>query len=185
MDGEEIESEWHSKYKSLKSKFKELKNIRIESVKTDTDDLSLKIEEHKKVHEISIKELNQQNSDLRESIQDIEVARKDIQRLKDSISSIRQKLKNYDAILKEFIDKKNFYIECVGNHKYQITYEVEENQKRKNSLIFVLECCDKGFRYHLINTSIVFPKDCEFLYQEITFENLGGFCSSLLQVLPK
>lgn len=185
MDGEEIESEWYAKYKSLKSKFKELKNIRIESVKADADDLSLKIEEHKKVHEISIKELNQQNSDLRESIQDIEVARKDIQRLKESISSIRQKLKNYDMILKEFIGKKNFYIECVGNHKYQITYQAEESQKPKNSLIFILECYDKGFHYKLINTSIVFPKEFEYLYQEITFEPLDGFCSNLLQALPK
>lgn len=182
--GDEIDSEWYHKYKSIKSKYKELKKIRIESVITDTEDLKQKIEEHKKIHETSINELNQQNSDLQESIQDVDIARKDIRRLKESISSIQQKLKNYDVILKEFVGRKNFLIKCIGHHLYQITYEDNTNQNR-NSLTFIIGCHDNGFTYKFVKTNFSIPKQFNFLYQEIIFKNLNDFVANLLKALPK
>lgn len=185
MEGEEIETSWKSKYRSLKNKYSELRNIRIESVKTDTEDLKQKIEEHRQIHDISTKELKQQNSDLRKSIKDIEDAKNDVQRLKEKINTMRQKLRNYDPILREFMNYDKFFIKCIGHHIYQISYNFYINQNRQDSIVFTLECLDNKFRYIPEHCPDGLKQSSEFLYQSIEFTNVRNFIEAILQINEK
>ncbi|OHT07824.1 hypothetical protein TRFO_23866 [Tritrichomonas foetus] len=145
----EYEANYRDLYHHIKKKYSELRNIRIESVKKDAEDLILKITEHQKVHNISIEELKKQNQELRESIQEIKNAKHQIMLMEKAIRKQREEIRKYDLIVRECLKYPMLYIKCIGYHKYQITYD------KKDPLVFTLAIINDNHRYHY--EPITFP----------------------------
>ncbi|KAK8892131.1 hypothetical protein M9Y10_029354 [Tritrichomonas musculus] len=184
MTENEADIDWYSKYRELKSKVKELKEIRKDSVKTDAEDLKKKMEEHKKVHNLSMHELQQQNDDLKRSINKIASDKEEIRRLKESNNKIRQNLKNYDQILNEFLDFKDVSIECIGKHKYQLSLEITF-QKKRETLKFVLERSSNAFLYRSIYCPDSLKEISEYLDKTVEIEDIRDFSRYLNGLLDK
>lgn len=128
---------WADKYANIKSKFKELQSIRIDSVQIDTDDLRKKILEHQKVHEISVKELKQQIQESQDEINDLQLAQKDIENLEMYITKIRESIASYDKVMNIVMRYRPLRVKCIGPSKYEITYDY--NPKNPESFIFTIE----------------------------------------------
>ena len=86
------ENDWETSYKLMKDNYEELYKLRHTSVSEDSEELERKIEEHKKIHEISTNELKMQNEQLKEELKRGEEKRKKVEQLKKNISNLQSRL---------------------------------------------------------------------------------------------
>lgn len=108
---------WKERYKSIKKKLKELQNLRKDSVNADIKDLREKIEEHKRVHQITIKNIQNENAILKQQIDKIEEAKDSIQDLESSISNLKTEIKRYDPNLRIILDFPRLKIVSINNRE--------------------------------------------------------------------
>ena len=111
-----------AKYHLVKKKYQELQNLRISSVAADIEDLRRKVDEHRRVHELAVRELREQNQELREMIQDSERVRVEMERLSESNSRLLRQLQLKDPVLNTFLKRPNFKIRVIGRGSYEISY---------------------------------------------------------------
>ena len=168
--------DWKAKYKSMKKRFRELQNLRIDSVKTDIDDLERKIDEHRKVHQLAVKELKRHNDSMGNAAGKIIQCKDEIERIEASVRSLTSDLKFRDSILKVVLDYESFYVDCIEKGRFKIT------ATGKYQVVFEL-------KKELDAPSIVYtpvsvpdaPNPPDFISQVIKFSSadLRNFCDTI------
>ena len=96
-----MKSDWKTSYESMRKSLEELQALRHTSVKQDADDLERKIEEHRKIHEISTAELKNQNQQLIDELKRTEEKKKKIIQLKKNIQNLQAKLSNKEPLFSQ------------------------------------------------------------------------------------
>ena len=171
-----------NKYHSIKKRYKELYNLRIDSVVADSNDLRDKIDEHYKVHQIAVNELKKQNDQLRTLMQEIETAKDSIMTLRKSNEFLRNQIKKMDPTVRVILNYPEIKISCLSKDQFKIA--VGEN----NQLIFELT---RENNSHYKSTPIKYPnthfKNPTFIFQSVTFdyEDLDSFCREICAFVNK
>ena len=132
---------WKNRYEIMKKGLEELNNLRHVSVAIDAENLSQKIEEHKKIHEISVAELKSQNESMRQELKNVKEINKKIQILKKNVTALEIELTNkaplFSVALKfpniSLVDgiKGSYVFECGGDGddaKFQFRISDEDGE---------------------------------------------------------
>jgi hypothetical protein len=104
----------------VKRKYQELQNLRIHSVKQDSDDLREKITEHRRIHEISVQELLAQNDNLKKKIRAMQDDAHETDWLRDRVQRLRDDLESRDPVLAVFLRHPGFSIRVVAKRSFEI-----------------------------------------------------------------
>ncbi|OHT10428.1 hypothetical protein TRFO_20312 [Tritrichomonas foetus] len=172
------EINWEEKYIHLKKKYKELVNIRVDSVKKDTANLKKKIEEHRKIHEISVRELKQQNNELRTMVEDLESAKKDIETMTKSIIQFREYLIHTDKILEVVLTLPNCSVACIGDKKYRVTVNTNSNEPKVMNLSYLQNGSQTLYYYEMVT-----DLRNQNLPDHIEFKDLRKFFSEVFHII--
>ena len=158
MNSENDSLHWREKYKSIKKKYQELLNIRVNSVIEDSNELRKKIEEHKQVHQATIAE-----------IEDIE----------DNIESIKRKLRVSDSILAVLIEHPKLHTRCPRSGVYIVSCGVNDEIK------FELKK-EERIIYSPINIPKI-ENAPDFIYKECSLRKtqLNNLCDHFDAILPQ
>lgn len=174
------------KYDIIHKKYKELQNYRIDSVIKDTEDLRQKIEEHRRIHELVVTELQEQNKDLRRMIQEARYKEEELKRIRNSNADRSKKLQMQDSVLHVFLKQPEFRVRITGRSCYEIHYGENDDliftltpASQSGSLLFQAMKYPPGLARNLrcteenmANRGLSFPAS-----------KLADFCTSLLQAL--
>ena len=169
-----------AKYHLVKKKYQELQNLRIKAVAADIEDLRRKVEEHRRVHELAVRELREQNRELSEMIQDAERIRAEMERVSESNSRILRQLQMKDPILNTFLKRPEFKLRVLGKGSYEISY-----LDGKDYVFRLSESAEQsGF---LSYESVRYPPRLarqarmEFIDQKVTFgiAEVANFCETI------
>lgn len=110
-------------YHTLNKKLEQLRDLRIQSVKYDIEDITKKIEEHKSVHEVAVSELVTQNQKLRDVIEQRRAFRDSMSRMRAEMLDMRRFLARREPLFGPFIERNLGYtIEILGHRLYKISY---------------------------------------------------------------
>jgi hypothetical protein len=174
------ESAFEERYHAIKKKYDELYNLRVTSVRTDSEDLRQKIEEHRRIHEIAVRELRTQNEELAQSGTRRSSIDRDIRRLEDSIGHVKHELQARDSVLNAFLKYPDFRVTITEKGVYHISWG------NRDQLQFTLTRDEHAGK--LLFTSIKTPAELQSCQKtdfvnlgRLTFEqkSVGGFCQTL------
>jgi len=169
--------DWELKYRTMKKKLSELKDLRYDSVRADIDDLKKKVAEHRKIHEISIKELRQQNSQMKLAIEELENMKKDIERKTQTITKYKRDIAGKDSTLKIVLQYPYLRVNGASKGRYQIS--ACENDSMQFELIK-----DDSYTYrpHSLPNWSSIP---DFMLNEICFDisKLNDFCMAVTETI--
>lgn len=146
-----LEIEFERKYRVINKKLQELQNYRIDSVRADIDDLKKKIGEHRRVHELVVKELRQQNGELRNIIQERQYGCTEVERLRDSNLRLCRTLQMHDSVLNAFLKHPTFRVYVTGKSTYEI-------RSGNDSLVFTLTASPEHMGSYIFQC-IVCPRE--------------------------
>lgn len=180
MSEQEISLE--EKYHSLKKKYNELHNLRIESVIDDSNDLREKIEEHQRVHQIAVNELRQQNEQMRTIINEIESAKDAIESLKNSNRMLRERIGKMDPTAKILLQHPEMKVKCIGKGEFKIA--IGDN----NEFVFELQRESKSqYQTNPINWPKTGRQIPEIICKNVVFEyeDLDDFCTEVCNYMKK
>ena len=104
------EIDWKSKAKEMSDTYKELYNIRVESVENDIEQLRQKIQEHDKIHRLAVEEMKLQNNQLRAKIEEAKRNKAQISQLESSIKEKKRLLSRKDPILAKVFQFPNLHL---------------------------------------------------------------------------
>ena len=131
------ENDWETSYKLMKDNYEELYKLRHTSVSEDSAELERKIEEHRKIHEISTAELKSQNEQLITELKRSEEKKKKVEQLKKNIANLQSKLSmkepifqtafKYQPQIRLVNGKKGSYMFEAGNNG-QVLFEITRNE---------------------------------------------------------
>ena len=180
MTAQDEDFDIEAKYHLVKKKYQELRNLRIDSVAADTEDLRKKADEHRRIHELAVKELRAQNDELKRMIQDAESTRVEMERVKDSNSQLSRQLQMRDPILSAFLKRPGFRLRVLGKQHYEISYGDGKD------FVFTLAPSTRESGY-VSYESVVYPpqlarqSETMFVSSHITFRTseMAGFCDTL------
>lgn len=114
-------NDMRKKYLSLKEKYNELMNLRIDSMRDNIEDLQKKIERHRKIHEIAVGELKRQNEELARVQADIRVAQADVDELERANKRVVEHLIEKDRALEVLLEYPEFEVQCKGVGVFEIS----------------------------------------------------------------
>ena len=179
MNSENDSLHWREKYKSIKKKYQELLNIRVNSVIEDSNELRKKIEEHKQVHQATIEEIQNENAKLENRIKAIQNANAEIEDIEDNIESIKRKLRVSDSILAVIIEHPKLHTRCPRSGVYIVSCGVNDEIK------FELKKEER-----IIYSPINIPKienAPDFIYKECSLRKtqLNNLCDHFDAILPQ
>lgn len=118
---ENMESiDWKTKAHAMKDMYEQLVDLRIDSVKYDIEEIRAKIEEHKKIHELAVKELTRQNQNLREKIEEAKSFKQGLSSVQSSIIKSRRELSMKDPILKKVFKHEELHLLNKSKNMYLI-----------------------------------------------------------------
>ena len=127
---------WREKCETMKKALDELKNLRHDSVTIDTEYLSQKIEEHKKIHEISVSELKNQNENMIEEMTRASEMNKKIQLLQKNITKLEVELEKRDPLFTVVLkypkislaegERGSYVFKCGDDDEFQFRVTEEE-----------------------------------------------------------
>lgn len=167
---------YEGQYKTMKKKLKELKNLRIDSVREDIEDLKGKIIEHKKIHAISVKELQQQNERLRTTISEINKAQRQMKEMNNKISNLKRKIVAKESSLGEILQYPELHVHYISEHLYQISVGSSEK--------WIFTLATKSDMYQYTPYVLPSPKMPEFCSKTVQFERVGidNFCREIIKL---
>ena len=173
MNKEEMNIDWESKYRIMKKKLNDLKDLRHDSVRVDLIDLKKKIEEHRKIHEMSVHELRQQNSQLEQNINELKHLRNDLDRKSSIISNLKKEISFKDLTLKIILQYPLIRVINCNKNKYEIS-----TSGNQTLLFTLLKENEYTYSPQRLPNWISIP---QFLKDTITFDlnKLSDFCSAL------
>lgn len=178
MNSTDDDADLEAKYHLVKKKYQELKKLRIDSVAADTEDLRKKVEEHRRVHELAVQELREQNQALKNLVTESERTRAEIERISDSNAHLLRQLQLRDPILKVILKYPDFRVRILSQGKYEISY------RDGKDYVFILSQ-SPGPSDSIEYSSVRYPPrlarqpNMDFVGQKITFSSseLVSFCT--------
>jgi hypothetical protein len=176
------ESAFEERYHSIKKKYDELYNLRVTSVSVDCNDLRQKIEEHRKIHEIAVRELRTQNEELAQSGTHRSATERDIRQLEQSIAHLKHDMQGRDSVLNAFLKYPDFRITITGKGAYRIAWG--NRDQLQFTLIRDERCGKLLFTKIQIPTELQSCRKTDFMrHPSVTFDekSVHGFCESLQQ----
>ena len=133
------DTDWFRKYKSIKRKYKDLYNLRISSVAHDIETVSNRIEEHKRVHQLAIEEVESHTRDIQKEIQLTEKMRASIADMDSNVRNLRRNIKSRDPILGVIIDypKLKCHLQKPGQYRIRSESGLEFGLVKEDSLRYI------------------------------------------------
>ena len=118
------EDEMKKKYQTMKKKYKELQNLRVDSVLEDIEDIKMKIQEHEKVHKEAMEHLKRKNVKLAKKINERMSGQEEVFKLADQNDQLRAYLAKKEPALGPFIDSgTGFSVKIIRRHEFEISYQ--------------------------------------------------------------
>ena len=181
-EGEPSEDEMESKYKMMKRRLKELKNLRITSVLADIDDIKQKISEHQRVHEEAVSHLKHENARLGRLLRNRQAGEDEIARMGESNQEMRTYLAKREPAMEPFIRQgSGFTVKILQRREFEISDGAEFRAKmtRKHDEVVC----------HFLSVPEVLATREETKFAKegklITFavSDLPGFCGRIRKVM--
>ena len=130
VGGESSEDEMESKYKMMKRRLKELKNLRITSVLADIEDIKQKISEHQRVHEEAVSHLKHENARLGRLLRNRQAGEDEIARMRESNQEMRTYLAKREPAMEPFIRQgSGFTVKVLRRREFEISDGAELRAK--------------------------------------------------------
>jgi hypothetical protein len=115
-----MEFEWKEKYDTMKQNYKELQILRRVSVREDIVELEAKINEHTKIHNLAISELEKQKNIMENKIKRVKDIKQNLSSCRATIKRIQNEIAPKDKILAQLFKYENLHLLEYGGDYYRI-----------------------------------------------------------------
>ena len=133
--------DYKAKAEEMKELYTELRNLRIDSVKIDIEDLKEKIKEHKKIHQLSIEEIRKYNLSLENKIHESKNVKNSLTSLQSSILKSKRELSLKDPTLAKVFSYDSLHLLDKNKNNYLI------GKGKNDEFQFVLTKTNSGYTY--------------------------------------
>jgi hypothetical protein len=113
-------TDWYSKYKSIKRKFKDMYALRIASVQDDMNIVMERTNEHRRVHAEAVADIREEAVEFRQMIDDAARMKHEIKRMQENIAQIKRSIRCRDSVLNILLEFKSLHVVLVEPGAYKV-----------------------------------------------------------------